>query len=59
MIAIGGGAGPALAALVYDLSGTYTAFIWASFVLALVAAFLILGLGPKPVEFATSTVPRK
>lgn len=58
-IAIGGGLGPALAALVYDMSGTYTSFIYAAFVLALVAAYLIFGLGPRPAEFATSTPLKK
>ncbi len=52
MIAIGGGFGPALAALVYDMTGTYTAFIWASFIASLFAAYLLYGLGPKPKEFS-------
>lgn len=55
MIAIGGGLGPALAALVYDLTGTYTSFIYAAFILSLFAAYLIFGLGPRPAEFAVGT----
>lgn len=52
MIAIGGGMGPALAALVYDLTGTYTSFIYAAFILSLFAAYLVFGLGPVPEQFA-------
>lgn len=55
MIAIGGGFGPAAAAFVYDVTGSYTAFIYGAFILSLVAAFLLFGLGPRPKEFAAST----
>ncbi|NHO65666.1 MFS transporter [Aestuariicella hydrocarbonica] len=55
-IAVGGGVGPALAALVYDMTGSYSLFIYAACILSLVAAYLLFGLGPAPKEFVPAPV---
>ena len=51
MIAIGGGVGPPAAALVYDLTGSYSPFIYSAMALTLVASLLLFTLGPQPKEF--------
>jgi len=43
--------GPLSAAYTFDLTGSYAGFIWAASALSLVAAWLLLGLGPVPDEF--------
>ncbi|GIX29694.1 MAG: MFS transporter [Porticoccaceae bacterium] len=52
LIAIAGGFGPLAAALTFDLTGSYAAFVYLAAGLTLFAAWLLLGLGAPPAAFA-------
>lgn len=47
-IAVGGGLGPTIAALVYDSFGSYAPLLIAGIPTSIVCGFLVLGLGPYP-----------
>jgi uncharacterized membrane protein YeaQ/YmgE (transglycosylase-associated protein family) len=56
MIALGSGVGPMLAGGIHDLTGGYFMFIMIGIPGALIAGFLLLGLGSYPVfELESST----
>ncbi len=54
IIALGGGLGPVTASAVYDMTGSYSAFIFMAIFSTLVAALLLLRLGPTPKTFVES-----
>lgn len=48
LIAAGAGLGPVLGGLIYDTWGSYIPMLWGGFVITLISAFLLFGLGDYP-----------